>query len=179
MPLKTIYCPACGHELEDRKAFGRVRRVCPACGFIFFREPKVAAGALVQRDGQVVLVRRAVVPRRGYWALPAGYMEYDERPEEAAVREVCEETGLRVAITGVLDVYPMEGPNGRGIIVVYWANWLEGELTPADDVSDARWFGPEALPEPLAFDSTVSALRRWQTSVVDFEGSLLPDLNKV
>ena len=179
MHVKMNYCPACGHDLADREAFGRVRRVCPACGFIFFREPKVAAGALVQRDGQVALVRRAVVPRKGFWALPAGYMEYDERPDEAAAREVVEETGLRVAITGVLDVYPMESPHGRGIIVVYWACWLAGELTPDDDVSDARWFGPEALPDPLAFDSTVSALRRWQASVGDFDGSLLPDLKNV
>lgn len=171
------YCPACGHGLEDRKAFGRIRRVCPACGFIFFREPKVAAGALVQRDGQVVLIRRAVMPRKGYWALPAGYMEYDERPEEAALREVHEETGLRVEITGILDVYPMENPNRRGIIVVYWAKWLEGELTPSDDASDACWFGPDALPEQVAFDSTISAFRRWQASLVGFEeGS--PSLTK-
>lgn len=163
------YCPVCGHELEDRRAFNRVRRVCPACGFIFFREPKVAAGALVQRDGQVVLIRRAVVPRKGYWALPAGYMEYDERPEEAALREVREETGLRVEITGILDVYSMENPHRRGIIVVYWANWLEGELIPSDDASDARWFGPDALPEQVAFDSTISAISRWQASLVGSE----------
>lgn len=163
--MELNYCPVCGHKLTDRQAFNRVRRVCPACGFVFFREPKVAAGALVQRDGLVALVRRSVMPRVGYWALPAGYMEYDERPEEAAAREVHEETGLHVAITGILDVYPTVGYSSRGIIVVYWADWLDGEIRPGDDARDARWFGREALPDRIAFESTKSALERWQAQV--------------
>ncbi len=157
------FCPRCGHLLEDREAFGRVRRVCPACGFVFFRDHKVAVGALIERDGRVLLVRRAVTPRMGMWALPAGYMDYDETPRVALRREVKEETGLDVAVGDVLDVFPLDNPDARGVIILYWARADAGEPHAADDVSDVRWFTPDELPSELAFESTRQALALWQT----------------
>ena len=156
------FCPRCAHELEDQERFGRMRRVCPSCGFIFFRDPKVAVGVLVEDGERVLLVRRAVIPQLGWWALPAGYMEFDEEPQEAARRETQEETGLQVELTGLLDVFPITSPNGRGVLIVYWARPAGGELRAGDDVSDARWFAPEELPEDLAFESTRAALARWR-----------------
>ena len=74
--LALNYCPNCGHALEDREAFGRVRRFCPACQAIVFREHKVAAGVLVEHEGRVLLVRRRIGPRQGLWTFPAGFVEW-------------------------------------------------------------------------------------------------------
>ena len=162
MSFAMNFCPQCGHLLEDREAFGRVRRVCPTCGFVFFRDPKVAVGALIAREEHVLLVRRAVVPRIGMWALPAGYMDYDETPEDAVRREVQEETGLTVEVGDLLGVFPMDNPHGRGIILIYWAHPDAGEPRAGDDVSEVRWFHCDELPEELAFESTRQAVARWR-----------------
>ena len=162
--LELNYCPRCGHALEDREAFGRVRRFCPACGQIVFRDLKVAAGVLVEHEGQVLLVRRAVGPRQGLWSFPAGFVEFDEDPAEAAVRECREETGLEVEVTGLLDVIAgREHERGADIVIVYCARLAGGELRAADDVDGVGFFAPDALP-PLAFRATRIALDRWRDS---------------
>ncbi|HRJ75091.1 MAG TPA: NUDIX domain-containing protein, partial [Anaerolineales bacterium] len=84
--------------------FGKIRPVCPQCGFIYFQDPKVAAAVLIEKDSRVLLVRRVNEPFRGLWTLPAGFINADEDPAEAAARECLEETGLVVKIKNVLDV---------------------------------------------------------------------------
>lgn len=157
------YCPRCGAPLADGEKFGRLRRFCRYCGFIHFNDPKVAVAALVTDRRRVLLVRRLAIPRIGYWALPAGYMDADEDPETALVREVLEETGIRVRVTAFEQVAPLAGWNQRrGILLLYRAVALEGEAAGGDDVSDARWFGADEVPwEELAFDSTADAVRTW------------------
>ncbi|MCD6287348.1 MAG: NUDIX hydrolase, partial [Anaerolineae bacterium] len=89
------YCAQCGSLLEDKFAFGHVRRYCRICNQIIFHEHKVAAAVLVtDRENRVLLVRRAMNPHRGFWSLPAGFVDYGESPEDAACRECLEETGL-------------------------------------------------------------------------------------
>ena len=103
------FCPRCAHPLEYKHAFGRVRPVCPDCGYVHFRDPKLAVGALVQdKVGRVLLVRRAVIPRIGYWAVPSGFVEYDEQPRVALAREIEEETGIQADIGRVIDLPPEE-----------------------------------------------------------------------
>ena len=162
--LELNYCPRCGHALEDREAFGRVRRFCPACDLIVFRDHKVAAGVLVARDGEVLLVRRRMNPQRGMWTFPAGFVEFDEDPAEAAVRECREETGLEVELTGLLDVIPgQEHARGASIVIVYCARMVGGEPMAADDVDQAAFFALDQLP-PLAFRATRVALDKWHKS---------------
>ena len=164
--LEMNYCPRCAYPLTDKFVFGRKRRVCPGCGFIFFRNPKVATGALVEQDGKVLLVRRAVDPKQGWWCIPSGFVEHDEAPQEAALRECKEETGLDVRLTGLLDVYHYRSDfRGSGILIVYRAEVVGGELRPGDDASEARFFGPTELPQEIAFASNREALRRWQQRV--------------
>ena len=156
------FCPRCAHPLEDKIAYGRTRRVCPNCEFVFFKEPKIAAGALIERDGAVLLVRRSVDPRAGFWALPAGYMEIDEGPVAAAIRECYEETGLVVRIMGLFDVYHVTSdPRGAGVLILYRAAIESGALKPGDDASEAAFFTPDAIPRDIAFASTRRALLRW------------------
>jgi ADP-ribose pyrophosphatase YjhB (NUDIX family) len=165
------YCPRCGAPLAEGIRFGRPRRLCSYCGFIHFLDPKVAVGALVSDGHRVLLVRRSVPPRAGYWALPAGYMDGDELPEEALVREVAEETGLQVVILGLQEVVPLGGwTEQRGLLLLYRASPAHpcGELSAHDDVSEVHWFEPEEIPwDHLAFESTGEYLRAWAGRSVD------------
>ena len=161
--LPVNYCLRCGHALEDRLVFGRMRRACPECSFVFFQEPKVAAGALIEWGGAVLLVRRSVDPRSGAWALPAGYMEIDEGPVTAAIRECFEETGLIVRITGLFAVYHIANdPRGAGVLILYRAIPESGKLRPGDDASEVAYFAPDEIPGDIAFASTRRALARWR-----------------
>jgi len=162
--LELNYCPRCGHALEDREAFGRVRRVCPACELIIFRDHKVAAGVLVEHEGNLLLVRRRMNPRAGMWTFPAGFVEFDEDPAAAAVRECREETGLEVEVTGLLDVIAgREHERGADIVIVYCARLVGGEPEAADDVDRVAFFAPDELP-PLAFRATRAAFDKWRDS---------------
>ncbi len=158
-----IFCPRCAAPLAEGLKFGRTRRFCCYCGFIHFSDPKVAVAGLVSGGGRVLLVRRAAVPRIGFWALPAGYMDADELPEEAVVREIAEETGVEVRVTGLHGIAPLAGwKERRGILIVYAAEPVGGVLLASDDVSDARWFRAEEIPwDELAFESTAEFLKAW------------------
>jgi ADP-ribose pyrophosphatase YjhB (NUDIX family) len=135
--------------------------VCSTCGYIHFQDPKVAAAALVIRDGRVLLVRRVNEPARGKWTLPAGFVDAGEDPAEAAQRECLEETGLTVRVHHLVDVIGgREHPGGADIVIVYQADVVEGDLNPGDDADQAQFFPPENMP-PLAFKATHKALDHW------------------
>jgi 8-oxo-dGTP diphosphatase len=164
--LELNYCPRCGHALKDRQAFGRVRRFCPACERVVFRDHKVAAGVIVEHEGNVLLVRRRMRPREGTWTFPAGFVEFDEDPADAAARECLEETGLEVEIIGLLDVIAgREHQHGADIVIVYRARWVGGEPRAADDVDRVAFFAPDPEDDdfpPLAFRATRIALDKWR-----------------
>jgi ADP-ribose pyrophosphatase YjhB (NUDIX family) len=148
------FCPRCGSALTQAERFGRLRPVCPACGWIYFADPKVAAAVLLEQDDRVLLVRRANDPARGLWTLPAGFVDAGEDPARAAERECLEETGLTVEVTGLMEVlFGLEHPRGAHILIVYHAHLISGELAAHDDVDRAAFFPRDGLP-PLAFSTT-------------------------
>jgi len=152
------FCPRCGAAVAHEDKFGKVRPVCPQCGWIYFVDPKVAAAVLVEQDGRVLLVRRVNEPFRGLWTLPAGFVNGGEDPAEAATRECLEETGLVVRVTCVLDIISgREHKRGADFVIVYRAEVFSGELSPADDADAAEWFARNELP-PLAFKATQKIL---------------------
>ncbi|HSM56324.1 MAG TPA: NUDIX hydrolase [Candidatus Sulfomarinibacteraceae bacterium] len=169
-PKDYVYCPRCGAPLETRMVGDKPRRACPECNFIYFTDPKVGVGVLVVKGGKILLVRRTMMPERGKWSIPAGFLDRDEDPEEVAVREAYEETNLRVAIDELLDVYYNEptGQGGASVFILYRARLLGGELEAGDDADAAGFFGPDELPE-LAFDSTRDAIRMLQQEVDEVE----------
>lgn len=153
------YCPRCGHALSDAVKFGKTRRVCTNCEFIFFANPKAAAAVWIEHDGQILLVKRGMEPERGKWALPAGFIDFGEDPQEAAIRETLEETGLAITISHLVDVMF----DGTTIVIIYAAHMVGGTLTAMDDVDDACWFNAATLPPPaeLAFQSTQALVYEW------------------
>jgi 8-oxo-dGTP diphosphatase len=152
------FCSSCGTLLISKLLFGEERPTCPSCGWIYFADPKVAAAVVVEQDGQVLLVRRINEPYRGYWSLPAGFVNAQEDPALAAVRECLEETGLQVEVTGLMDVIAgREHSRGADIIIVYRARLMGGVLKAGDDADLASFFQYDNLP-PLAFRATIKVL---------------------
>jgi ADP-ribose pyrophosphatase YjhB (NUDIX family) len=133
--------------------------VCSGCGFVFYLSPKLVACTVPARDGRVLLVRRNIEPSRGKWTFPGGFVDWGESVQAAALRETLEETGLTVALDGLVGVYSY--PDAP-VIVVYRARVTGGDLAANDEVSEAAWVGPLEIPWPeLAFPSTGDALRDW------------------
>jgi 8-oxo-dGTP diphosphatase len=159
MAMRQVkFCMRCGGEVNHVEKFGKVRPVCPHCGFIYFQDPKVAAAVLIEQDSRVLLVRRVNEPHRGLWTLPAGFVNAGEDPAEAAARECLEETGLIVKIKNVLDVIAgREHERGADFIIVYSAIVISGEMYPADDADAVEWFERNHLPQ-LAFRATQKVL---------------------
>ncbi len=155
------FCPLCGRELVVAEIEGRRRVRCQDqnCGFIFYQNPVPAAGALVVRNNQVLLVRRAHPPKIDWWCIPAGFMEWQEHPEETAVREVEEETGLQIRLTSFFDIYSgNDDPRTNAVLILYLADIVGGRIRPADDASEVRFFSFDDLPDKIAFQSHHQAL---------------------
>ena len=168
MPLMH-YCPACGQALPAvaTPPGSVVSQACAACGAIHYRNAKPTAGALLVRDGKLLLGRRGVEPFRGWWDIPGGFLEPWEHPVEGLVRELREETGLAIQVGALFDVgVDAYGDHGDYTINFYYlASAPAGEPQPADDVTELRWFAPDALPEQIAFAASRDVLRRWQAQL--------------
>ena len=162
--LEANFCIRCGLALEDHLIFGEIRRTCSGCNHVHFDDPKVAAVAFIHNGESILLVRRAMNPEKGKWALPGGYVDANEDPRQAAIREVKEETGLHVTITRHLDIVftpPANGEHGvRPIVIIFEACIVGGNIQPKDDVDRVEWFTLDELPE-LAFKSTFQTIQRW------------------
>ena len=154
------FCIRCGSPLASRLRAGKLRPVCPQCGWTHFPDPKVAVAVVAVSSGGVLLVQRANSPGQGLWSLPGGFLDAGEDPRQAAARECAEETGLQVRITALLDVTggPVQGM-GAHVVLYFRAEVTSGELQAQDDAARAAFFPLEALP-PLAFDLPAE-MRRW------------------
>ena len=154
------FCPRCGTPVINEYHYGKDRPFCPGCGWIFFADPKVAVAVLVERDGFLLLVKRANDPHRGLWTLPAGFVNAGEDPAQAAARECLEETGLEITITAILEIVSgREHARGSDFVIFYRGQFLAGEAQAGDDAAEVGWFERSHLPE-LAFKSTGHILTR-------------------
>jgi len=161
------FCPFCGNRLQVKEIDGQERPFCEACDRPFFQDPKVAAAILVEHEGEVLLVKRANVPERGKWTLPAGFVDAGEDPSEAAQRECYEETGLQVRVTALLDLlFGKEHERGADFVILYRGEVEGGQLAPGDDAQDVGFFGSERLPL-IAFNATRKAIQWWLSNLPD------------
>jgi ADP-ribose pyrophosphatase YjhB (NUDIX family) len=158
---KFNFCPQCATPLNQRFVAGRERRVCPECGFVHYRNPFPAVSLLIVVDERVALGRRANDPGRGLWALPSGYVEFDDDFLTAGITEAREETGLDVQIESILNVQSAFLPDNCHFLTVYLlATVSGGELAAGDDMEEVGWFSiHEPLPE-LAFATDGELIRQ-------------------
>jgi len=159
------YCPRCGQGLSNAVLDGRMRLQCrnESCDFIYYHNPIPAAGAVVIKNDRILLVKRAVMPKVGWWCIPAGFMEWNEHPRDTAVRELKEETGIEIELMGIFEVYSgTDDPRMNAVLILYLAEQVGGELSADDDAMDVRYFGFNELPEKIAFESHNQALKDYE-----------------
>lgn len=139
----------------------RVRDVCESCGFVAYQNPKVVVGSVLAEGGRVLLCRRAIEPRRGFWTLPAGYLELHETLEEGAAREAAEEAGAAIVLDGILAVYNISRLGQ--VQVIFRARFEGGPAFAAGAESlEVRLFEWDRIPwDALAFPSVHWALHAW------------------
>lgn len=154
------YCSQCGREVvfkvppEDRIP----RWVCEHCATIHYENPRLVVGSVPEWDGRILLCLRAIEPRRGYWTLPAGFMENGETLEQAARREADEEAHADVEIGSLLALINV--PHASQVHVFFRGRLAGGRFGVGHESLDARLYLPEEIPwDALAFPSVTFALR--------------------
>lgn len=153
------FCAGCGARLTLREHEGRRRPVCPRCGRVVYYDPKLAAACVVERDGKTLMVRRAVQTGYGLWSMPGGYVDRGEIVEDAAAREVWEETGLLVEVGRLIGIFSDAG--NPVVVAAYAATETGGILEPGPESLEVGFFPLEGLP-PLAFPRDEQIIRRWR-----------------
>lgn len=133
---------------------GRELESCPKCDFVLWRDPKVATAVVVEAEGGVVLGRRAIEPGRGMWCFPGGFVNDDESPEAAAMRECVEEIGVHVEVVSLIGVYHIARRGAPSMVGIgYRARLVPGGTpSPGAEMLEVGVFSVDELP-PLAFSS--------------------------
>ena len=153
------FCPRCGTRLVSQQGPDG-RDACAECEFVRYADPKVAAGVVVEFNNRIVLIRRNHEPKYGEWSFPSGYVDAGEVVEDAAAREVREETGLEVRVGELLGVFSTAGdPVG---FIVYAGTAIGGRMRAGPEAMSVEAFDPEQLP-PLGFAHDSAIVDAWRS----------------
>jgi len=145
------------------------RDVCTTCGFVNYVNPKIVTGSIVRHDGRIMLCRRAIEPRIGFWTLPAGFMEVGETTEDAARREAREEANAAIVIDRLLAVYTI--PRIAQVQIMYLAHLAEPTFSPGPESLEVMMVTWDEIPwADIAFPSVTWALQQYRSveGVADF-----------
>lgn len=155
------FCSQCGSDnirWEVPGGDNRPRHVCGNCNEIFYQNPKIVVGCIPEWKDTVLLCRRAIEPRHGYWTLPAGFMENSETTQEAAERETLEEANARVELLGLYTV--MNIPHASQVYIMFRARLLDLEFGPGSESLECKLFREDEIPwRELAFPTITHTLR--------------------
>ncbi|MBM5811158.1 MAG: NUDIX hydrolase [Gammaproteobacteria bacterium] len=156
------YCSQCGSAVALLVPSGdhRPRHVCAACGTIHYQNPKIVAGCVVEHAGRILLCRRAIEPRHGFWTIPAGFMENDETLQQAAARECREEALAEVEIGELCAVVHVL--HAHQVHVMFRAGLTEPRFGIGEESLEVDLYDEAAIPwDEIAFPSVAFALRRY------------------
>jgi ADP-ribose pyrophosphatase YjhB (NUDIX family) len=150
--------------LQTPDGDSRDRMVCASCGFIDYQNPKVVVGSVVSHGGRILLCRRAIEPRRGYWTLPAGYLELGETVDEGAKREAFEEAEARIVLDGILAVFSISRIGQ--VQVIFRGGFADPErphYAAGPESAEVELFEWQEIPwHDIAFPSVQWALDAWR-----------------
>ncbi len=133
------FCPLCAHKLEPGIIDGKTRQFCPECNFIHYRNPLPTTVCIGELDGQVLLIKRGIEPRKGQWTLPSGFVELGESAEECCLRELKEEAGMTGTIAKLIGVYHADSAlYGDLISTIYHVKLDSGQPIAGDDAAGAK-----------------------------------------
>jgi ADP-ribose pyrophosphatase YjhB (NUDIX family) len=156
------YCANCGAQVVRRVPPGDTleRWVCEHCGEIHYQNPKLVIGTVPEREGKVLLCRRAIEPRYGYWTLPAGFMENDETTAQAALRETLEEAGAAVELQEPFTLISV--PRVNQVHLFYRARLRTMEFKPGEETLEVALVEEAGIPwQDIAFRTVAYTLKRW------------------
>ena len=121
-----------------------------------YKTPKLTVDGVILENGEILLIKRKGEPFKGKWALPGGFVEYNEKVEDAVIREIREETGVNAEIKELVGVYsdPKRDPRGHTVSIVFLLNVISGEIKCGDDACNAKFFNLKKLPD-LSFDHDI------------------------
>jgi ADP-ribose pyrophosphatase YjhB (NUDIX family) len=159
---KQIHCPKCAGELRADIPAGdnRLRYVCGDCGFIFYENPKLVVGCVTEHEGKILLCKRAIEPRLGYWTVPAGFMELGETLGEGAARETLEEACANIELGSLLAV--VDVIHAGQVHVFFRGKLVDGAFAAGDESLEAGLFAEADIPwDEIAFPSGHIALRQY------------------
>lgn len=158
------FCSNCGsnaltYKIPEGDHFPRF--VCPDCDSIHYLNPKMVVGCVIIDDaGRIMLARRGIEPRAGYWNLPCGYMENEETIQQGAKREVYEETGATVELENLHTVYNL--PHANQVYLIFKAAMVGDEYHTTPESTEIRFFAPEEIPwDEIAFSSNAFAIKKF------------------
>jgi len=156
------FCSHCGAPVSLKIPAGDSlpRHVCDQCGTIHYQNPKVVVGALAEWEDKILLCRRAIEPRYGFWTLPAGFMELGETVRDGALRETIEEAGAKVEMQELFTL--LNVVRVGQVHFFYRARLLDTRFEPGPETLEARLFREDEVPwEQIAFRTVKETLRRW------------------
>ena len=162
MPRPALnYCSACGARVEHRVPAddNRERAVCPRCETVHYRNPLIVVGCVAEKDGKILLCRRAIEPRHGYWTVPAGFMELGESLAAGAARETLEEACAEIDIG---HLFASVDVVDAGQVHLFFTGRLRGSYGVGSESLESALFAPEDIPwDELAFQSGRYALQQY------------------
>jgi ADP-ribose pyrophosphatase YjhB (NUDIX family) len=156
------FCPNCAAPLAKRVPPGDSlpRDLCDACGSIHYQNPKLVVGCVPEWEDRILLCRRAIEPRYGYWTLPAGFMENGETTGQGAVRETLEEAGARVELLAPFSMVSV--PYVNQVHIFFRARLLDLEFKPGDESLEVALFEESRVPwKDIAFRTVGLTLKHW------------------
>jgi len=156
------FCSNCGNPVVFRIPPGdnRMRFCCEKCGMIHYENPRLVVGTLTTWDDLVLLCKRAIEPRHGYWTLPAGFLENDETAEEGAIRETVEEAGARIELGPLFTMYDVI--HVQQVHLFYRARLLDLEFEPGVESLEVRLFSEADIPwREIAFRTVTQTLENY------------------
>jgi len=136
----------------------RERLLCPDCGYVAYQNPLIVVGSVAVWEDRILMCRRAIEPRKGFWTLPAGFMEQNETTQDGAMREAWEEARARIAIDALLAVY--EIPRISQVQLIYRARLLSPDVAPGPESEEVALYRWDEIPwSELAFPTVHWSLR--------------------
>ena len=162
------FCNACGGPLTRRVPDGDnlPRHVCTACATIHYQNPLIVVGCVPEYDGRILLCKRAIEPRLGYWTVPAGFMEIGETLEAGAAREAEEEALATVEIRDLMAVINV--PHARQVHVMFRGDLADGRYGVGHESLEVELVAPGDIPwADLAFPSVTFTLERYLADLKD------------
>lgn len=156
------FCSACGAHVEHRVPPGDnlPRHICTNCGIIHYENPKMVVGCIPEWENRILLCRRAIEPRHGFWTVPAGFMENGETTAEGAARETLEEANARVEILGLYALFNI--PHINQVYMLFRARLLDLNFSAGEETLETGLFDEDQIPwDQLAFITVRRTLRHY------------------